>query len=768
MQCSGGGTDDHHCLCRDWRWNASRRALCHPFMAPSPPHASLFARSPCFGRASRIVVCCRWAICEGFSRGLRERHSSRDIQTARDRSPPVRVSGVRFYCSGQISTGVSRRFRGSSNGLRLARTSTSRRPQTRVNNGDEFSKGGNDLRNNGVAEFFRKAQVIVRVCDVLREVSWTDDTISALNALDLEFDTFIVSQVLKSGIPADTAFGFFNWLKDLEGFSHSHHTYHAIIGCLAEARRIDDMQAVVEEFRKSCSVSGEVSVSFSDLLSWYGKAKSLDWGLKVWNQMKRFGATLTTESYNILIDLYAHHRLYDESVDFLSEMAQQGVLPNARTYTILIKHLAKANKLETAFEIFRRLPEMKLRPTMRQFSILVIGFSNVGNAVMVRLLLDQLREEGRRPEREVHYAVRALKKQGKLTEAESIARDFFLDSCTKEETVEVLDMSDEDTLDMEGTDDEADQVCAKHAWKTFALWFNPNALASVLRTWTPSTELSLTEANVAWNAMLVDGVLRGFKKAEMAWKFYCWVERQPGYRHDNYSIYRMILILARQGYAEAVDLFVQARCEGRQFSMCAINNIIRAYGIAKNWKEAVRMFRKIELLNLKPNEATYLAMIRILVNTQNVIKALKFLWEMEEAGFKPGVETYTIFVKHFGQARDAQMAHLMFERILESGNKPNAKAYTALIDAYCQAGNSDAALKLYEDMAGTGLKLTAATRSLLIRSLHRDNNLRAAIGLERDAVSSISPDCTQKAISGDFVWVYDLYSKNLAGNLKSG
>lgn len=82
----------------------------------------------------------------------------------------------------------------------------------------------------------------------------------------------------------------------------------------------------------------------------------------------------STESYNVMMNLYAKGGQDSSVVSLFLQMVDEGVLPNSRTHTIVIEHLIARGKVDAAMAVFAKLPSMLIRRTVQQYSFIIDDF----------------------------------------------------------------------------------------------------------------------------------------------------------------------------------------------------------------------------------------------------------------------------------------------------------------------------------------------------------------------------------------------------------
>ncbi|XP_031479567.1 pentatricopeptide repeat-containing protein At5g66631 [Nymphaea colorata] len=655
-----------------------------------------------------------------------------------------------------------------------------------------FSSGRRRLRSrrkkddavsepNSVSLYLRRAKVIDALRLLLRSpAGGAEDSIRGLAS---EIDTFVASQVIRGSPSPESAISFFDLLRTIPGYAHNQHTCHSLAKRLSNSGRAAELRSFIRAIE-----SGEyegVSVSFMDLLRWHSGTGDLEAAVNVWMEMKSFyeknfsAKRPCTESYNILLDLYAEKGKHVEATRLFLYMVKQGALPNPRTYTIIMKHLVKIGKVGEAMEIFKRLPAMRMRRTSKQYLLLIDTFMSVGDAQMVKTLIGEMRKDGVLPSRGLMSSVKLLQESGFTEEADEIVRKYLPDSRIGsldtqlnvpndmfDDEDEDDDQPDEDCDDIYGVEDDCDRNGIASGLK-LKPWIDPNALASCLKNWNADDVSALENAKFVWTTTLVSKVLRGLRKADTAWEFFCWVSQQPGFTHDIYTVSRMIVMLARQGNFDLVDRLIEkVKSEGIQLSPSTVRLLIEAYGRSKNADAALKVFRKLmsSLFGFKPSLLLYSSLVRALTKGGRATAAVDLLEEMMLMGINPDIQTYSGLMQHFAREGDVRQVQQLFGMMRQSSIEPDAHTCCLLINAYCKNERSALALRVFEDMVTAGLEPDASTKAFLVKSLWKEGKLReAAIVEERIGDGKDLPRSLLGHVwsvnSSDLMHVYSVYAK---------
>ncbi|PON37435.1 Pentatricopeptide repeat [Parasponia andersonii] len=616
---------------------------------------------------------------------------------------------------------------------------------------------------NKVSHYLYRAKLIDSIRLALRS-----NPSSSLKPLlsDRLLDSFVVTHVLRSAPSVDSALSLVESLETIQQFSHNQNTLHSLATVLAKSRRRAELKSLINSVNGGRF--GYVRLSFMNLMQWHGAAGDLESVLQVWGEYRAAGDKVCTESYNIVMRLYAQMGNDSEAVQIFLRLIDEGAIPNCRTYTIMIEHLVNSGKLCSAMEIFKVLPLMRIKRTLNQYSLLVEGFTGVKQFDKVKTLLEEMQVDGILPGRAMRLSLERMKEAGFVQETEEFLKEMLPNERIKK--VEYcVDNSDDDD-----DDDDEDAIYAAGGYRVgvqLKPWLDPRALASALQKWSPEEVSALEDAKFVWTSRLFCKILRNFRSPETAWKFFCWVACQSGFTHDVYTVQRTMTLLARHGCADLVDkLISKIRKEGMRLPFCTIRLIIDFYGISKNADAALKVFHDhrdicgpISKFNMM---LLYSSLLRALTKCGRNSDVLDVLEEMILQGICPDIQTFSGLMHHFALNGDIKTVQKLFPMVRQSGIRPDAYMFKVLIQAYCKCERAALAWRVFEDMRNLNLIPDFATKELLVESLWKEGKRREAAAVEEscEEMSDVLPLRLRGHIwtvsSADLARVFNIYSKS--------
>ncbi|KAG6552464.1 hypothetical protein Mapa_005884 [Marchantia paleacea] len=229
-----------------------------------------------------------------------------------------------------------------------------------------------------------------------------------------------VVQVLQRVKSPETALKFFDWARRQPNFQHNEFTYSKIISILGRglinSETID--RILMEMHEQGIKMNSQI---FTALITCYGRAKSIDGALLLFQQMKDWGCKPDTITYTSLIHLLAKHGRHEHATEMFKEMQQAGCAPNALTYSVIIYNHLKVGKVTEALELLKQMPEFGCKPTSITYATLIHHCAKNGQVDVAKELMAMMESQGIKPLRaSVSVLDGALRKAGRTGEADTV------------------------------------------------------------------------------------------------------------------------------------------------------------------------------------------------------------------------------------------------------------------------------------------------------------------------------------------------------------
>ncbi|KAL2331136.1 hypothetical protein Fmac_018717 [Flemingia macrophylla] len=370
-----------------------------------------------------------------------------------------------------------------------------------------------------------------------------------------------------------------------------------------------------------------------------------------------------SSTYNVLIDLYGKAGRLSDAADVFSEMLKAGVPVDVCTFNTMMFVCGSHGNLVEAEALLGMMEEKGVSPDTKTFNILLSLYADAGDMDAAVACYRRTREAGLSPD-EVTY--RAL--LGVL--------------CKKNMVRHVEDLIDE--------------------MKDLFVDVDEHSVPGIV-------EMYVGEGDVD----KAKDLLRKFPRS--------------GVMSSNVRAAVMDVFAERGLWAEAEDMFYGERdLAGRKRDVLEYNVMIKAYGRAKLYDEAVSLFKGMKKHGTWPNESTYNTLVQMLSVADLVEQARDLLVEMQEMGFKPPCQTFSAVIGCYARLGQLAEAVNVFQEMARVGVKPNEVVYGSLINGFAEHGSLEEALQYFHMMEESGLSVNLVVLTSLLKSYCKGGNLEGA------------------------------------------
>ncbi|WOL11705.1 hypothetical protein Cni_G20469 [Canna indica] len=267
----------------------------------------------------------------------------------------------------------------------------------------------------------------------------------------------------------------------------------------------------------------------------------------------------------------------------------------------------------------------------------------------------------------------------------------------------------------------------------------------------------LDKAGVSVSPILVAEVLKKLSNAGLlAYIFFRWAEKQKGFLHTTEIYHHLIETLGKIKQFRLIWSLVEFMKHRGLMNRETFAVIIRRYARARQIKEAIDTFEKMELFGLKPELSDYNCLIDTICKSRNVQRAQEICNEMKRRKrFAPDLKTYTILLRGWGDAHNLSSLKALFQDMLNEGFEPDVVTYGILINAFCKSQMCDDAIKIFHEMESKNCNPSPHIYCSLINGLGSEKRLDDALKyFELFKASGFPPETpTYNALVGSYCWV---------------
>ncbi|XP_021714502.1 putative pentatricopeptide repeat-containing protein At5g65820 [Chenopodium quinoa] len=270
----------------------------------------------------------------------------------------------------------------------------------------------------------------------------------------------------------------------------------------------------------------------------------------------------------------------------------------------------------------------------------------------------------------------------------------------------------------------------------------------------PKLELALQESGIIMRLGLTERVLNRCGDAgNLAYQFFTWASKQPGYRH-SYDVYKaMVRTLAKMRQFGTVWAIIEEmrRESPRLITPDVFVVLMRRFASARMVKKAVEVLDEMPKYGCEPDEYVFGCLLDALAKNGSVkeaaslfedmrmrftpslkhftsllygwckegklLEAKHVLVQMREAGFEPDIVVYNNLLNGYAVAGKMADAYDLLKEMRRKGCEPNAASYTVLIQALCSMEKTEEAMRVFYDMEKSGCDADLITYNALISGL---------------------------------------------------
>ncbi|KAL2906532.1 hypothetical protein RDABS01_005242 [Bienertia sinuspersici] len=267
----------------------------------------------------------------------------------------------------------------------------------------------------------------------------------------------------------------------------------------------------------------------------------------------------------------------------------------------------------------------------------------------------------------------------------------------------------------------------------------------------PKLDLALQDAGVVMRPGLTERVLNRCGDAgNLAYQFFVWASKQPGYKH-SYDVYKtMVRTLGKMRQFGAVWAIIEEmRKESPQLITPDVFVVLmRRFASARMVKKAIEVLDEMPKYGCEPDEYVFGCLLDALSKNGSVkeaaslfedmrvrftpslkhftsllygwcregklLEAKHVLVQMREAGFEPDIVVYNNLLNGYAVARKMADAYDLLKEMRRKGCEPNAASYTVLIQALCTMEKTEEAMRVFYDMETNGCDADVVTYNALI------------------------------------------------------
>ncbi|CAN6443637.1 unnamed protein product [Victoria cruziana] len=247
----------------------------------------------------------------------------------------------------------------------------------------------------------------------------------------------------------------------------------------------------------------------------------------------------------------------------------------------------------------------------------------------------------------------------------------------------------------------------------------------------PKLELSLHDSGVFLKQSLVEKVLKRCGEAgNLAFRFFIWASKQPGYSHSFVTYKLMIKILGKMRQFDTVWALLEEMKKENPLLITPETFIIlmRRFASARMVRKAIEVLDEMPKFGCEPDDHTFGCLLDALCKNGHVKEAAS-LFEDMKLRFPPNLKHYTCLLNGWCKAGKLMEGKFILIQMREAGFAPDIVVYNTLLSGYAVLGKIEDGLDLLREMRSKGCPPNAASYTVLIQSLCSQGKMEAAMRL---------------------------------------
>lgn len=369
-----------------------------------------------------------------------------------------------------------------------------------------------------------------------------------------------------------------------------------------------------------------------------------------------------TSTYNTLIDLYGKAGRLKDAADIFAEMLKSGVAPDTITFNTMIFTCGSYGNLSEAESLLGKMDERGISPDTKTYNIFYSLYADAGDIEAALKYYRKIRDVGLFPDVVTHRAVLHTLCQRNMVQE-----------------VEAV------ILEMEKSGIHIDEHSVPPLMKMYL------------------DERQLDKAKALLDKCHPDGGL------------------------SSKTLAAVLDIYAQKGlWAEAETEFYGKRKLVGKNDILEYNVMVKAYGKAKLYDQALSLFKGMKNQGIWPDQCTYNSIIQMLAGGDMVKEARELLSEMQAAGFKPQCLTVSSLIASYVRLSQVSDAVSVYQEMVRAGIKPNEVVYGSLINGFAETGRVEEAVQYFRLMEECGVPANQIVLTSLIKAYSKVGCLEGA------------------------------------------
>ncbi|XP_042510273.1 pentatricopeptide repeat-containing protein At5g14080 isoform X1 [Macadamia integrifolia] len=492
------------------------------------------------------------------------------------------------------------------------------------------------------------------------------------------------------------AIGFFNWVSQRPGFSHTAVTYQSLLKSLSISRQFNSVDKLLKQIKtqkiivdpsvyrsviasqiigkkaqSAFLVFNEVkelvhkigSDTCNSLLAALASDGCIDSAKEVFDEMGSRSIPLSTLGFGVFIGRFCRTAELDETLGLLDGI-KHGIweMNGSIVALLIVDGLCRVSRISEAFKVLEELRSRACKPDFMAYRIVAEAFRSVGELEKTEVVLKKKRKLGVAPrEKDYREFIFALISERRVQEVKELGEVIVSGNFPIEE--DVLNA-------LIGSVSSIDPECAIMFFKSM---LGQGRLPTLLT-------LSNLSRNLSKRGM-IDEMLQVFQ-----------VLSSKDYFSDLESYNLMVSFLCKAGRV----------------------------------KEAYAVLGEMRRRGFGPDVSVFNSLMEACCR-EDLLRPAKRLWdEMFASGCPGNLRTYNILIQKFSETGEVEEAQHLFHHMLGKGVSPDATTYTSVLEGLCREAKAEAACETFNKCVDQDALLARTILSRLVLSLCKGGHFVAA------------------------------------------
>lgn len=412
--------------------------------------------------------------------------------------------------------------------------------------------------------------------------------------------------------------------------------------------------------------------TYNTLIDTYGKAGQLQEASKTFENMLKEGVAPTTVTFNTMIHICGNHGRLKEVTFLMQKMEELRCPPDTRTYNILISLHAKHDNIDLASNYFAKMKEACLQPDIVSYRTLLYAYSIRHMVAEAEKLVEEMDERGLEIDEFTQSALtRMYIDAGMLEKSWAWFWRFHLTEHMSSECYSA------------NVDAYGERGCILEAERVFL-------------SCQEEKKLTVLEFNVMIKAY---GVVKDYAKAQ---KLFDSMESN-GVTPDKCSFSSLIQILAGADMPAMAHSYLKKMQSAGLVSDCIpYSVVISSFSKLGHLEMADKLYREMIKHGVQPDIVVYGVLINAFADTGSVREAISYVDAMKRAGLPGNTVIYNSLIKLYtkvGYLKEAQEAYKMLQ---QTDDGPTIYSSNCMIDLYSERSMVKEAEEIFESLKRKG------------------------------------------------------------------